>query len=239
MVGPAGSRRRPEDNELSLTDVRFGMSRPYRRESDETDRLLALSDGVIAIAITLLALEIAVPVLVPGAPASRLPALVLEEWQAFLAYGLAFLVIGLYWTLHRRVFVHIDRHDHGLIWLNIVFLLWVAFVPYATNLFSTYPGRFGVMFFAGVLAATGLSLTLVWGYASRRSLIEAGLASRTVQLQALRFLASPVVFLVSIPVAAVDPVWGMLTWSLLLPINAAFQTRLVRSLEADGDRSAR
>lgn len=212
------------------------MSRDYRHESAETDRLIALSDGVIAIAITLLALEIAVPVLAPGAPGSRLPTLVADEWQSFFAYALAFLVIGLYWTLHRRVFIHIDRHDRGLVWLNILFLLWVAFVPYATRLFSTYPGRFGVMFFAAVLAATGLSLSLLWGYASRRSLIEAGLTSRTVQLQALRFLASPVVFVVSIPVAAVDPLWGILTWFLLLPLNGAFQTRLVESLAGeDGD----
>jgi len=209
------------------------MSLPFRRESEETDRLLALSDGVIAIAITLLVLEITVPELPPGAPSPVVQERVLEQWDEYFGYVLSFLVIGLYWTLHRRVFVHIERHDRGVLWLNLLFLLFVAFVPYGTSVFSTYPDRFGVSFIAAVLALTGVSLALLWIYASRRQLLAEGLTSRVVGIQAARFLASPLVFTASIVVATFDPTWAMFTWLLLVPINGALNSRLVESLEAE------
>ncbi|WP_440991789.1 TMEM175 family protein [Haloarchaeobius baliensis] len=209
------------------------MALPFRREAEETGRLLALSDGVIAIAITLLVLEIAVPEVPAGTPPSIVAELVFEQSHQFLGYTLSFLVIGLYWTLHRRIFIHIEAHDRRIVWLNLLFLLLVAFVPYATSVFSTYPNRLGVSFIAAVLALTGLSLASLWIYASRRELIEAGLTSRTVGIQATRFLISPIVFAGSIAVASVDPTWAMLTWVLLVPINVVLNSRLVESLEEE------
>jgi len=207
------------------------MDHLFRRDADETDRLIALSDGVIAIAITLLVLEITVPTVPAGSSLSVLPELVLEQWDEFVGYALSFLIIGLYWMLHRHVFVHIEQHDRGLLWLNLLFLLMVAFVPYGTSLFTTYPNQFGISVYAGVLALTGFSLALLWGYASRKELVEEGLTSRVALIQEARFLASPLVFLLSIGVAAVDPTLAVLTWVLLIPINAVLQSRLVDSLE--------
>jgi len=207
------------------------MALSLRRESAETDRLLALSDGVIAIAITLLVLELTVPELPASTPPSALVDLVFEQWHEFFGYVLSFLVIGLYWTLHRRIFVHIEAHDRGVVWLNLLFLLFVAFVPYGTGVFSTYPNRLGVSFIAVVLALTGLSLAALWIHASRKQLIEEGITSRAVEIQAARFLASPIVFAVSILVAIADPVWAMLTWLLLIPIIGALNSRLAESLE--------
>ena len=207
------------------------MTTSISRESDETDRLIALTDGVIAIAITLLVLEISVPTIPAGSAVSVLPELILEQWHEFFGFVLSFLVIGLYWLLHRRIFVHIERHDRGLVWLNLLFLLTVAFVPFGSGLLATYPTRFGIMFYSGMLALTGLSLAVLWMYASRQRLLEEGLTSRTVGIQAARFLASPLVFVVSIFVAAFDPTLGILSWLLLLPINAVLQSRLVESLE--------
>ncbi len=208
------------------------MGFPFRRESDETERLLTLSDGVIAIAITLLVLEITVPVVPPGTPKSALPTLVLEQWHEFFGFVLSFSVIGLYWTLHRRIFVHIERHTKGIVWLNLLFLLMVAFVPYATSVFSTYPGRFGVMFLSGMLALTGSSLAGLWLYAARKQVVEEGIASRAVRLQAARFLASPLVFAVSMLVATFDSTVAILFWLLLIPVNAALQSRLIERIEA-------
>jgi len=207
------------------------MALPFRQESAETDRLPALSDGVIAIAITLLVLEISVPTVPPGSPRSVLPGLLFEQWPEYLAFALSFLVVGLYWVLHRRTFVHVERHDTGILYLNLLFLLMVAFVPYATSVFTTYPDGTGVAFLSGILALTGFSLTLVWVYASRKDLLEEGLTSRVVSIQAARYLASPLVFLAAMLVAVVDPTLAMLTCLLLVPINAALQSRLVASVE--------
>jgi len=207
------------------------MDHLFRRDADETDRLIALSDGVIAIAITLLVLEITVPTVPAGSSLSILPELILKQWDEFVGYVLSFLVIGLYWVLHRHIFIHIEQHDRGLLWLNLLFLLLVAFVPYGTSMFTTYPNQFGISVYAGVLALTGFSLALLWGYASRKELVEEGLTSRVALIQEARFLASPLVFLLSIGVAAVDPTLAVLTWVLLIPINAVLQSRLVDSLE--------
>ena len=212
------------------------MALSLKRESAETDRLLALSDGVIAIAITLLVLEITVPEVPASTPQSVLVDFAFEQWHEFFGYVLSFLVIGLYWTLHRRIFVHIEAHDRGVVWLNLLFLLFVAFVPYGTSVFSAYPNRFGVSFIALVLAFTGLSLAALWIHASRKQLIKEGITSRAVEIQAARFLASPIVFAVSILVAIVDPVWAMLTWLLLIPIIGALNSRLAESLENGSKR---
>jgi uncharacterized membrane protein len=206
------------------------MPLPFSRESDETDRMLALSDGVIAIAITLLVLEITVPEIPVGSPISVLPSLILEQWHEFFGFVLSFLVIGSYWVNHRRIFIHIERHDKGIAWLNLLFLLMVAFIPFASSVFATYPDQFGTMFLSGTLALTGFTLALLWSYASRKELVEEGLTSRIVKIQAARFLASPIVFVLAIIVTAFDPVFGVLTWLLLIPINAVFQSRLAESL---------
>lgn len=214
------------------------MVSSFGHETAETDRLIALSDGVIAIAITLLVLDLPVPTIPPDGPSSLLQARILERWHEFFAFALSFLVVGLYWMLHRRVHVHIDAHDRGVIWLNLFFLLAVASVPYATRLLTTYPDRFGVTVYAGVLAATGLSLTALWLYASRNELVDAGLSSRVVQLQAVRFAAAPLVFVLSMFVATVDPGLAMLTWLLLIPVNATLQSRTVERVALASDDAA-
>ena len=209
------------------------MAFSFRQESDETDRLLALSDGVIAIAITLLVLEITVPKIPVGSPISVLPDLILDQWHELFGFVLSFLVIASYWVNHRRIFVHIEKHDRGVVWLNLLFLLVVAFVPFASSVFATYPDQLGIMFLSGTLALTGFTLALLWSYASWKQLVEEGLTSRTVEVQAARYLASPFVFLLSIIVAAFDPGFGILTWLLLIPINAALESRLAADLEED------
>ncbi|WP_193363121.1 hypothetical protein [Halococcus morrhuae] len=82
------------------------------------------------------------------------------------------------------------------------------------------------------------SFTLLWGYASRKELIEEGLTSLTVGIQAARFLASPIVFVLSMIIAMVDPSMAILSWLLLLPINSILESRLVASLENSLGESA-
>jgi len=207
------------------------MASAFSREADETTRLPALSDGVIAIVITLLVLDITVPELPPDSPSRVVLQSIVAQWPEFLGYVLSFWVIGVYWLLHRRTFTHIECHDHGLVVLNLLFLLLVAFIPYATSVFVTYPGQFGVTFLSVVLALTGLSMALVWIHASRRDLVEEGLTSRTVGIQAARFLASPVVLLLAAAVSLVDARLAILTWLLLIPVNGVLQSRLAESLE--------
>jgi uncharacterized membrane protein len=130
------------------------------REIDDApgnDRLLALSDGVFAFAMTLLIIGIGVPE--PEAVATTgLPRYILNHESGFFIWILSFLVIGLFWRAHHRLFRELRGHDETVFFLNLLMLLCVAFMPYPTQLI----GRYGSSQFAVVLySATMLLITLM------------------------------------------------------------------------------
>ncbi len=99
------------------------------------DRILFFSDAVLAIAITLLVIDLRVPELLRGlGPALR------DLWPNYLAYVFSFFIIGNYWLSHHRLFRPIRRYDDRLCALNLLFLFFVALVPFSTRLISQYPG---------------------------------------------------------------------------------------------------
>jgi len=105
-------------------------SRERRASQSETARLETFADGVMAIAITLLILDVRVPPHAPG----RLGAELLGQWPAYGGYAVSFLTIGIMWVNHHRMFTVIGRTDHWFLMLNVLFLLGVAFVPFPTAL---------------------------------------------------------------------------------------------------------
>jgi uncharacterized membrane protein len=104
----------------------------------DTTRLEMFSDGVFAIAITLLVLEIRVPHVGEG---ESLVVALLGLWPSYLGYAVSFLQIGVIWANHHNRFRLLERSDHVLLFLNILFLLCVAFIPFPTALLAEYKGR--------------------------------------------------------------------------------------------------
>src|SRR5690349_7248477 len=100
--------------------------------TSETTRLEAFSDGVFAIAITLLILEIKVPTPAVSQAAGGLWAALVAQWPSFASYVISFVTIGIMWINHHAMFQYIRRTDRTLLLLHIVFLLLVSFVPYPT-----------------------------------------------------------------------------------------------------------
>ena len=115
-----------------------------RHEDDEAagdegiGRILALSDGVFAIAITLLIIAIAIPATTSDAD---LPKALLSLWPRYLAYVLSFLVIARFWVTHHLAFRLINRYDATLVWLNLLLLMFVAFLPFPTAVLGEHRGR--------------------------------------------------------------------------------------------------
>ena len=103
-------------------------------EAMSTGRLEAFSDGVFAIAITLLILDVTVP---PGSGAHLAHALV-QEWPSYLAYVTSFFTIGVIWVNHHAMFSKVAHADRSLLFVNTVFLLVVAFIPFPTRLLADY-----------------------------------------------------------------------------------------------------
>jgi uncharacterized membrane protein len=133
----------------------------------ETGRVEAFSDGVFAIAMTLLVLNIKVPnVNVPG----RLGALLWQQWPSYLAFIISFAFIGIMWVNHHRLFVHIRRIDHTLLILNGALLLGVTAVPFPTAVLAQYLGKpdekAAMMLYNGTYVVVAIFFNVLWRYAA-------------------------------------------------------------------------
>ena len=131
------------------------------------------------------------------------------------------LVILTFWLAHCRIFSAIRGYDRGLIWLNSLFLMCVAFLPFPTSLFGEYTDQpLVVAIYAGSLAITRLLLTAVWWYASSgHRLVDADMDPGTIRAFRIRGLALPLVFLVSIVVSFFSVTAAIYSWVLLIVID--------------------
>jgi uncharacterized membrane protein len=129
----------------------------------ELDRLIFFSDAIFAIVMTLLILEIRAPDNVPSdVAATEVPNLVWALWPKFFSYVLSFLVIGTYWIAHHQTFRYVRSYNRTLLWLNLVFLLSISFIPFPTDLLGEYGElRFSVIVYAASLGMARLLLAVV------------------------------------------------------------------------------
>ena len=138
-------------------------------DRNETARIEAFSDGVFAIAITLLVLDLKVPHGVPQGP--TLGQALIAQWPTFAAYLTSFATIGIMWINHHYLFTVIRRSDHNLLILNLLLLLMVTFIPYPTSLLAEYfnhPGeRLAVILYAGSFLVIALLFYALWKYAAK------------------------------------------------------------------------
>ena len=187
----------------------------------ELERILFFSDAVFAIAITLLVLTIEVPDIPPDLVSEELPGRLLDLWPKLLSYVLSFLVILMFWTAHHSIFRPIKSYDRGLIWLNSLFLMFTAFLPFPTALLGKYGDQqLVVAIYAGSFAITRLLLTAVWWYAtSGHRLVDDDLDLDTIRAFRVRGLAIPLVLLISIVVSFFSVKAAVYSWLLLFVVD--------------------
>jgi len=182
----------------------------------ETTRLEAFSDGVFAIAITLLVLEIKVP---PSDTA--LGAELLQLWPSYLAYVVSFLVIGAIWINHHAMFRHIVRVDSTLLLLNVLHLMLIAFLPFPTAVLAEAFHRgidesVAAAFYGGILTVIGIFVTAMWWYAARgHRLLGTHLTAKEARQIGRRFLVGPIVYAIATLIALVAPWLALLIYILL------------------------
>jgi len=199
------------------------------------ERLIFFSDAVFAIAITLLALEIRLPVGQEIRTDGELLAALTGIWPRYLSYGVSFLVIGMYWMAHHRMFRTVARYDRHLLFLNLLLLLCIAFVPFPTAILGEYTGSAATIFYALTIVVTGLISALLWWYASGsdRHLLVAPLVAAELRTSRLRTLAPPAVFLLSVGIAFWNDDAAKLSWIALAPLL------LTRSAQKESDARER
>lgn len=178
-----------------------------------SERLLAFSDAVMAVAITLLVLDLKLP---EGLSDTDLfvaiPALAHNLW----CYVLSFVVIGVLWMAHYNQFAHIRRVDGALMWLNLFFLMAVALIPFVTSVMSGHSNALPTMLYAAVLMMSCLMSAAMWGYACRKPEVMADDVTPVMRRVGLIIpLLTAGVFAASIGVAyVVDSADGQWTWLL-------------------------
>jgi uncharacterized membrane protein len=130
------------------------------------ERLEAFSDGVFAIAITLLVLEIRVPGPEELASPPKLVAALSALWPSYVGYVVSFLTVGIMWANHHNLFRHVARVDHWLLLANILLLLGVGFVPFPTALLAATLGgpteQIGVLVYAATFVGIAIGFNVLW-----------------------------------------------------------------------------
>jgi uncharacterized membrane protein len=200
------------------------MPTPPTRESPasiiaqdkETGRVEAFSDGVFAIAITLLILDVRVPRVGEHDPGTfDLAHELVRLWPALLAYVMSFASILVMWVNHHMIFTIVRRADRAFLFWNGLLLMFVTFVPFPTALLSEYMGhgsheelRLAAMVYASHGLLIALAFTAVWRYAvTGGRLLTPGHMEVEVRHLSERYRYGPLAYLIAIATSAVLP-WG-------------------------------
>jgi uncharacterized membrane protein len=169
-------------------------------------RLEAFSDGVFAIAITLLVLEIPVPEVEHGGLDDAL----LHQWPVYAAYVVSFATIGIIWINHHGVMGYVRRVDRGLLLLNLLLLMWVTLIPWPTNLLAEYmrangaDQRAAALVYALTMTLMGATFGMLWLYIVRREHLATRLPPGELRLRTRRFVIGTPIYALSIAMALVS-----------------------------------
>jgi uncharacterized membrane protein len=187
------------------------MKKPKYIRSESTgspERLRTLADGVFAIVMTLLVLELGVEEIAKTSANKELIHGLLEMWPKFLIYGLSFLILGIFWVIHHVLFDFIKRNDTPLIWLNILFLMFVALIPFSTSLF----GKFGAKQITALIYGVNMLLLFnsgwaIWAYATgKHRLVDSDLDPDLIKGGSLMGLVYTLIIIPAIVMSFIKPI---------------------------------
>jgi uncharacterized membrane protein len=199
-----------------------------------TERILAFSDGVFAIAITLLVLNISLP-----QHYDSLQRALRDLFPEYVSYAASFLILGIIWAQHHAVYDLIRRTDHIFLLINILFLMWVGFLPFPAHVLGQNLGNAGeqtaMIFYAGTFLVGTVPYNLFWSYASRGGrLLRADADPVRVALTTRSYKLGPVLYAVDFGLAFVNATASLLLFFLIAvfyavsPINQISGSRLLR-----------
>jgi uncharacterized membrane protein len=198
----------------------------YTRESVEFGRVLSFSDGLFAIAMTLLVVAIGIPTLSDGDSVNELAEALNDLSPELISFFISFAVIGRYWVAHHLFFAQLDAMDRGLIALNLIYLAFIAFLPFPTALLGEYfENPLSVVIYAvNVGLVSGMEVVL-FRHAHRKGLLSAKLPVEVYRWGAAMQLFPVAFFLASIPVAFLNTGVAVAMWVVSGPLGALVNSR--------------
>jgi len=206
----------------------------------ESGRLEAFSDGVFAVAITLLALDLVVVHPGHGPLADQLT----DHWPSFAAYVVSFLTIGIIWVNHHALFRNIAHVDRPLLFLNLLLMFFVVSIPFATSTIADYlrdggqDATLAAAIYEGVFLCMGLSFALLFWWAIRRDHLKEPLPPGAVWSAIVRFGIGNVGYLAAVGIAFVSPAGALLVSGLLAVYYMFEQTPGRRQTGGKADASS-
>ena len=176
--------------------------------SSDTGRVETFADGVMAIAITLLVLDLKVPSIGHDTNLRRVLAM---EWPSYVGFLVSFLTIGIMWVNHHHMFKLIERTTHAFLMLNVLFLLPISFLPFPTSLVAASirygnPRRTAAVVYGLTMVAVAIMFNVVWRYAARgHRLLVDGVDDEALAKMNRSYASGPVTYAFFTLVAFVSP----------------------------------
>jgi uncharacterized membrane protein len=196
-----------------------------------TDRTEAFSDGVFAIAATLLILNVHLPSFDQGDVGQQLR----NSWPAYLTYAISFLQIGIVWVNHHHLLELISRVDRGLMFLNLLLLVFIGFVPFPTGLVALafQAGRYeslACIAYGVLMAAMGAAFLMIWAYLARHGdLLKHAFSGGQIRQFMLRTSAGSAAYLTSAAISIVSPAASLAGFVLI----ALYYVRPVAEVDSE------
>lgn len=192
----------------------------HERGSEEFARVLAFSDGLFAIAMTLLVVGITVPTLRAAGDEAALAAGLRELSPNFISFAISFFVIGRYWLAHHQFFSMLRAIDSRLIKVNLCYLAFIAFLPFPTELLGTYfDNAVSVATYAMTVAAVSGLEVVMFRHARSARLLRTALPAQVYRWGVLMSLSPVVFFAASVPVAFYSVALAVSVWFLFVPLQ--------------------
>ncbi len=206
------------------------MTEPVHKLRMSSGRLEALGDGIFSVAMTILVIELSLPV-VKGESWHAFLQAIRETWTGFLCYIISFVVLGIMWFGHRMVFEYISRTNRYFIFLGVLFYMVVCLVPFSTRLLAQDTLKWYAIAVYGLnLSCCNLTLYAQWRYGIHRpSLKEKELPDEVRKEAKKLFLLSPVFYLIALALAFIEPVASIMIF-VITPVLYLIPNKLDKYL---------
>lgn len=207
-------KKQINNNNTHQNDNDVGLSDSINKEV--LKRVIIFSDAVFAFAITLLIVDIRLPI---GTTEDNLGPVLISLWPNYLAFLISFFVIGLYWFAHIRLFRKLTGCNWKLIWLNFFQLFLIVIIPFSTSVIALVLCQLSVIIYAISIACSGYMSTFLRIYvAYNHRLVNENYSSRDIKIDIILNSIAPICFTISIWVAFFSVFVAQLLWILwILP----------------------
>jgi uncharacterized membrane protein len=200
---------------------------PEEKKWMKTNRVEALSDGIFAIAMTLLVLGLTVPDATdPSSDALR--QLLADDWPKFLSFAKSFLLLAVFWVIHHKSFHSIIRVDENFVWINFLALMFVVLIPFSTSLEGRFPdNQLATVIFHTNMLVVGIIYYFLWFYATDkyRLVDENEYDKSRIHVSRQRAMVMPLVAAIAIGLTFISPSWSSIAYALIPLILAGIERR--------------